>query len=65
MIWVLWEADAETQFEVQVVPWGVMPMKGKRRRKQDFAGRVSDQNSDPTSVKGKRRGGRLGSRNRT
>lgn len=33
----------------------MMPMKGKRRRKQGFAGKVSDQDAYPTSVKAKRR----------
>lgn len=35
-------------------------IKGKGRRKQDFAGKVSDQDADLTSVKGKRSASRFG-----
>ena len=54
------EVDVETQFEVQEVYWGIVPMRGKGRREQDFAGKVSDQDTDPTSMKGKRRASRFG-----
>lgn len=44
---------------MQEVYWGIVPIKGKGRREQDFAGKVSDQDTDPTSMKGKRRASRF------
>ena len=54
------EIDSEMEMSLQEVYWGIVPMRGKGRREQDFAGKVSDQDTDPTSMKGKRRASRFG-----
>lgn len=41
--------DADTG--MQEVSWGMMPLKGQKRREEGSAGKVSDQGTDPASGK--------------
>lgn len=54
-IWVIWEADTETELVVQQIYCRVTPVEEKKRKKQDLEKKPSDCGADLAPVRGKER----------
>lgn len=52
-IWVIWEADTETELVVQQIYCRVTPVKEKKGWEQDLGKKPSDCDTDLAPVRGK------------